>query len=202
MSKTTQRKAVIVGAGIAGLAAARRLSEIGWEVVVAEKAPERRGGGYLLALTGLGYQSADRMGLLAALSARALNPVEFRYANAAGRFGYCVPGDTMRAVLGQDAVILFRGDIESVLYDAIPGNVDLQFGQTVDEITQDDTGVQVTLASGGTLTADLLIAADGLHSATRRQVFGPEKGFRRDLGHMLSPPPRSTSHPTAYPTAP
>jgi 2-polyprenyl-6-methoxyphenol hydroxylase-like FAD-dependent oxidoreductase len=55
------KRAVILGAGIAGLAAAVRLRQIGWEPVVVERAPARRRGSYALHLFGLGYDAAERM---------------------------------------------------------------------------------------------------------------------------------------------
>ena len=44
--------------------------------------------------------------------------------------------------------------------------------------------MDVTLDDGTVERADLLVGADGLHSATRRLVFGPEDDVRLDLNHM------------------
>ncbi|MBF8189087.1 FAD-binding protein [Nonomuraea sp. K274] len=64
------RRAVVVGAGIAGLAAALQLHRIGWEPVVIERAPARRSSGYVVAFFGRGYDAAERMGILPALCER------------------------------------------------------------------------------------------------------------------------------------
>ncbi|MGH3981532.1 MAG: NAD(P)-binding protein [Pseudonocardiaceae bacterium] len=48
-------KAVICGAGIAGLSLAQRLSSIGWNVVVIEKSAGPREQGYMMDFFGLGY---------------------------------------------------------------------------------------------------------------------------------------------------
>ena len=43
-------------------------------------------------------------------------------------------------------------------------------------------GVRVTLRDGGTLQADLLVGADGIHSTVRGLVFGAERRYLRYLG--------------------
>ncbi|MEV0391310.1 FAD-dependent oxidoreductase [Nonomuraea sp. NPDC050643] len=45
-SKEPSMRAIIIGAGIAGLAAALRLSQIGWDILIIERVPTRRSGGY------------------------------------------------------------------------------------------------------------------------------------------------------------
>ncbi|WP_020579274.1 FAD-dependent monooxygenase [Actinopolymorpha alba] len=184
------RRVIIVGAGIAGLAAALRLGEAGWSPLLIERAPERRGGGYALNLSGLGYDAAERMGLLPALTERAVDAFELAYVTAAGRPRFTVPSRTVQAVLGERNATLLRGDIEAVLYDAVRARVcdpvPIRFGVTVDAVAQDADGVRVTLGDGTTEDADLLIGADGLHSRVRELVFGPEREFRRDLNHLIA----------------
>src|ERR1041385_3251304 len=57
-------KALIVGAGIAGLASAQRLQSHGWEVLIVEHARGPRGQGYMLDFFGPGYDAAKAMGVL------------------------------------------------------------------------------------------------------------------------------------------
>ncbi|MEV4471320.1 FAD-dependent monooxygenase [Nonomuraea sp. NPDC049504] len=180
------RKAVIVGAGIAGLAAALRLHEIGWEPVVIERAPARRNGGYAVAFFGRGYSAAERMGVLPALRERHFGAVEMAYLKPDGRHRFTVPRDAVRALLGERGLTLMRGDIEEVLFEAVHGKVPIRFGTTVSAVKQADHGVRAVLDDGTVLDADLLIGADGLHSKVRELVFGPEERFRRDLGHVVA----------------
>jgi 2-polyprenyl-6-methoxyphenol hydroxylase-like FAD-dependent oxidoreductase len=74
-----------------------------------------------------------------------------------------------------------RGDLARILLEATPG-VDYRFG---DRITGIDDG-DVTFASGGTERFDVIVGADGVHSATRRLVFGPDERFVRYLGGYTS----------------
>lgn len=69
-AESSGRRATVIGAGIAGLAAALRLRQQGWDVVVVERAPSRRSSGYLVNLHGPGYAAAERLGLLPALTPR------------------------------------------------------------------------------------------------------------------------------------
>ncbi|TQM13876.1 FAD-dependent monooxygenase [Pseudonocardia kunmingensis] len=182
---TRTRRAVIVGAGIAGLAAALRLHQIGWEPIVVERAPARRSGGYAVTFSGIGYDAAERMGILPALAERHITPDEMTYIRPDGTTRFSVPGPTVRAMLGDRALNLLRGDIEDVLHSALRDQVQIRYGTTVTAVAQDDAAVHVTLSDGTAVDADLLVGADGLHSATRALVFGPEQDHRLDLDHMV-----------------
>lgn len=175
------RRAVIVGAGVAGLAAALRLGRDGWDTVVVERAPARRAGGYLVNLLGPGYDAAERLGLLPALSEHALGPFTTLLVHADGRPKLTVPAALAAATLGDRAVTVFRGDLESTLYEAVREHTDLRFGTTV---TSFAPGGAVSLSDGTTLDADLVIGADGVRSATRTAVFGD--GHRVDLPYVVA----------------
>ncbi|MGP3961133.1 NAD(P)-binding protein [Nonomuraea sp. 3N208] len=108
-------RAVIVGAGIAGLAAALRLHQIGWEPVVIERAPARRSGGYVVALFGRGYDAAERLGILPVLRERHFGAVDMVYRKPDGRRRFTVPHRTMQALLGDRGLTLMRGEIETAL---------------------------------------------------------------------------------------
>ncbi|MFJ2032231.1 FAD-dependent oxidoreductase [Streptosporangium sp. NPDC087985] len=179
------KRAVIIGAGIAGLTAALRLRQTGWDPLVIERAPARRSGGYALTFSGIGYDAAERMGLLPALTRRHITPDEMTYIKPNGKTRFSVPGATVRAMLGERALNVLRGDIEDVLYEAVHEQVEIRFATTVKAVAQDGLDVHVTLSDGTAETADLLIGADGLHSATRALAFGPEEDFRIDLDHMV-----------------
>ncbi|HLT62179.1 MAG TPA: FAD-dependent monooxygenase [Microlunatus sp.] len=178
-------RAIIVGAGIAGLSAALRLGQAGWETLIVERAPRRRGGGYLVAFGGIGLTGAERMGVLDQLRAHAHQPSEMTYYDVAGNRRFAVGGDVIAATLGTTFNIL-RRDIESVLFRAVRDRTEIRFGTTVSAITQDDQGVHAVLSDGTHAEADLLIGADGLHSSVRSMMFGPEQDYAHDLKHKVA----------------
>jgi 2-polyprenyl-6-methoxyphenol hydroxylase-like FAD-dependent oxidoreductase len=81
---------------------------------------------------------------------------------------------------------VLRGDFAQVLYDDTRDDVEYVFGDRIAELTQDADGVDVTFAGGDRRRFDLVIGADGLHSALRAMVFGPREEFVRHLGLVLA----------------
>lgn len=187
------KRAVIVGAGIAGLATALRLGQDGWRTVVAERAPARRSSGYMVNLLGPGYNAAERLGLLPALSAHDLGLFTHVLIRADGRPKFTVPSAIAEAAVGKRTLSVFRGDLESTLYEAVRNRAEIRFGTTVASIDQDADQVRVVLSDGTTEHADLLVGADGVHSATRTALFG--SGFQVDLPYVVG------AFPLAYPVA-
>lgn len=186
------KRAVVVGAGIAGLAAALRMHRAGWDVLVLERAPARRSSGYLLNLHGPGYDAAERLGLLPALAPRDIGFFTSVLVHADGREKFTVPAAVAQAAVGDRALSLFRGDLETALYDAVAEYADIRFGITVQTVTQEPDAVELALTDGTRLRADLLIGADGVHSRIRELVFGPEAEFLVELDHMVGAFPLGT----------
>ena len=184
-AKSSGRRAAVVGAGIAGLATALRLHQQGWDVVVVERAPNRRSSGYLLNLHGPGYDAAERLGLVPALTPRDIGFFTSVLVHADGREKLRIPAAVTEAAVGNRALSLLRGDLESALYDAVADFADIRFGTTVRAIAQTDGEVVATLSDDTHLHTDLLVGADGVHSRVRELVFGAEPEYFVDLGHMV-----------------
>lgn len=182
---TEIKRVLIVGAGIAGLAAALRMHQQGWDVVVVERAQSRRSSGYLVNLHGPGYAAAERLGLLPTLTPRDIGFFTSILVHADGREKFAIPAAVAQAAVGNRALSLFRGDLESALYDAVADLADIRFGTTVQAIAQNAGEVVATLSDGTRMQTELLVGADGVHSRIRELVFGPEADYLVDLGHMV-----------------
>ncbi len=89
-----------------------------------------------------------------------------------------------------------RGDLARILYERTRDDVEYVFGDSIAALAEDTEdggdedgdgeGVTVTFESGAVRRFDLVVGADGLHSNTRRLVFGEEDRFKRHLGAYIS----------------
>lgn len=171
-------RALICGAGIAGLTLAGRLLHHGWDVALIERARGPRRHGYMIDFSGPGYEAIEAMGLEPQLR-RAAGPVsELRYVDDRGRTTVSLDYRLFEKAFDGQVASIMRPALEELLRDALGDGVELRYGLTVDQV---DDGTAV-LSDGTVQEADLIVGADGIHSRIRSQVFGPESAFLRDLG--------------------
>ena len=178
-------KVAINGIGIAGPTLAYWLKRLGHEPALFEKAPVFRTGGYLIDFWGLGYTIAERMGILPALRARGYEMQRMRMVDRAGREKAQVDLSPAREALDGRFISIARSDLSRALFDACEG-VPTGFGVSVVGINRDEGGSLVTLSDGTQERFDVIVGADGLHSAVRALAFGPESQFERFLGCYIA----------------
>ncbi len=174
-------KVAINGIGIAGPAVAYWLRRLGHEPVLFEKATALRSGGYLIDFWGLGYAIAERMGILAGLRARGYEMQRMRMVDRRGREEGHVDLSPMREALNGRFVSIARSDVARALFGACDG-IPAHFGVSIVGIEANGAGSLVTLSDGTRERFDVVVGADGLHSAVRALVFGAESRFERFLG--------------------
>ena len=149
-----------------------------------ERAPARRSSGYLVNLLGRATTPPSASACCPRCPPTTWACSPRCWSRADGRPKFTVPAAIAEAALGKRAMSVFRGDLESTLYEAVRDRTEIRFGTTVTAVDQDADGVRVTLSDGTTEHADLLVGADGVHSATRTAVFGA--GFRVDLPYVVA----------------
>ncbi|MGH3834648.1 MAG: FAD-dependent monooxygenase [Pseudonocardiaceae bacterium] len=176
-------KAVICGAGIAGLSLAQRLNTIGWDVVVIEKSPGPRNQGYMIDFWGPGYDAAQAMGVLPRLQELGYRIEEARWVDESGWRRAGLNYARIERALNGQLLSIMRPDLELALREQVVDEVDLRYSCSIAHIENSTDGVHVTLTDGTVLGADLLVGADGIHSTARRMVFGDEEQFLRYLGY-------------------
>jgi 2-polyprenyl-6-methoxyphenol hydroxylase-like FAD-dependent oxidoreductase len=169
---------LISGAGIAGPALAYWLGQAGYRVVVVETAPGLRSGGQTVDLRGAGHEVTTKMGLLEAVTAKALDQRGAAWVRADGSRRAEMPVTAFHGNGLVSKLEILRGDLVEVLYRATAARTEYRFGTRITAID----GATATLSDGSTVTADLIVGADGPHSAVRRLVFGPEEQFTTPLG--------------------
>jgi 2-polyprenyl-6-methoxyphenol hydroxylase-like FAD-dependent oxidoreductase len=81
---------------------------------------------------------------------------------------------------------IMRGDLAKIIYELARENVEYVFDDSVATLQQGGTEVQVTFERNPPRTFELVVGADGLHSTTRRLVFGDEHEYLRFLGGYLA----------------
>lgn len=179
-----KRHAVIVGSGIAGLAAAISLTRLGFSVTIAERNAERRMEGHFIRWLGAGTHALRRFDI-PQIPDRADTTVRHVELNIAERRSF---GVGLHEMPGTPSMIL-RGDVEETLFRTLADAADIRYGTTVQDITQTPDGVRGmfrTSAGEEPFTADLLLGADGVRSATRRALFGPDAQFASETGHLVA----------------
>jgi 2-polyprenyl-6-methoxyphenol hydroxylase-like FAD-dependent oxidoreductase len=177
-----QPTVLISGAGVAGPALAHWLAAGGYGVVVAEAAPGIRPGGQTVDLRGAGREVVARMGLLEAMTERCLFQRGIAWVRSDGTRRAEMPVEAFDGNGIVSALEILRGDLTDVLYRATRDVAEYRFGTRISALEEDESGVRATLTDGCVVEADLVVGADGPHSAVRQLVFGPEERFVRRLG--------------------
>ncbi|MDG4768092.1 FAD-dependent monooxygenase [Solwaraspora sp. WMMD406] len=175
-------KAVVCGAGIAGLALAHQLDADGWSVTVLEQAAAPRTQGYMIDFFGPGYDAIERMGLLPRLRERGYQVRALTYRDDQGHRRASLSFARFADLVDGRLVSIMRPDLEQLLREALPPRVALRYGSRLTRVDHRADRVDATTADGTVHRADLLVGADGVHSTVRRLTFGDERHFLRHLG--------------------
>ncbi|MEV0647596.1 NAD(P)/FAD-dependent oxidoreductase [Phytomonospora sp. NPDC050363] len=162
---------LIVGGGIGGVAAARTLLDAGHEVTVLERSPELRTLGGAITLWHAGTTILDDLGVDLSGAGGRLTSVEAR--TASGRPVMTMDLRRLDATFGSHALVIPRATLLRALADGLPDEV-FQFNARFTGLEELADGIRVHTEDGGVHDADLLIGADGVGSAVRAAVFGPE----------------------------
>ncbi|MFI9534771.1 FAD-dependent monooxygenase [Nocardia fusca] len=163
-----ERRAVIVGAGVAGLTAAIALRQRGWQVEVLERAAGVEPAGSGLSLWPNGLRGLDVIGVGAAIRAQSLAATEGGMRDTAGRWLSRTDIAALRDRYG-DLVVIHRNQLSDLLRTAL-GAGPLRFGCAVEAVEFTGRGVRVR-HSAGTTDAHLVLGADGINSTLRATLW-------------------------------
>jgi salicylate hydroxylase len=173
---TQAPRIAIVGAGLGGLTAAAAMRRHGLDVTVYEQAPALGEIGAGIQISPNASRLLHRLGLGDALAKHGVRPVgvhQRRWQD--GRTLQRAPlGDLIERTFGAPYYHFHRADLLAALARAVPSER-VHLGHRFAGYEDDGNTVAIRFENGATAQADVLVGADGIHSAVRAQLFGPER---------------------------
>jgi salicylate hydroxylase len=174
-----QDKVIVIGGGIGGLAAALALLKRGFDVEVHEQAPELKEVGAGIQISSNGTRVLYALGLeeplkrVQALPARRV----IRHWSTGETWNWFDLGQVTRQRYGTPHVMLHRGDLHTVLADAVralkPDAVRL--GRRVADVRSESGYAEARFEDGETVRGAYVVGADGIHSKVRACLFGADR---------------------------
>ncbi|WP_327090003.1 FAD-dependent monooxygenase [Nonomuraea sp. NBC_01738] len=160
-------RAIVIGGGVGGLTAGLALRERGWDVTVVERAPALEAVGSGLAVAVNALRALDTLGL--GDQVRELSRVQGAAGiqSASGRWLSRTSPEAAHARYGDSIVLMLRRTLVDLLAGRLGGD-QVRLGA---EVTGLDAERGLVRLGEETLEADLVVAADGIHSRTRKQLF-------------------------------
>jgi salicylate hydroxylase len=170
----------IIGAGLGGLATALFLRQAGLNPIVYEHANELREVGAGIVVSPNMVRPLHKLGLadkLAAFAVRLEAAWEFRRWKDGQVLSVQPMGQECVRLYGADCYVAHRADLLTLLLQPLPRDL-LRLDHRCVGVEQDDSEAQLTFVNRNgarmTATADVVIGADGIHSAVRRLVAPTE----------------------------
>ena len=155
-------RVAVIGAGIGGLATASALSRRGIDVHVYEQARQLGEVGAGVAIGSNSIRLLERLGLEGPLRDYGPRWTQWRFSDFDGRV--LTEQEMDGRVLG-----MYRPDLIAMLTDSLPDGT-VSTGHRVVGFRQDADVATVEFADGGHAQADLVVAADGIHSVLQSYV--------------------------------
>ncbi|MBC2876464.1 FAD-dependent monooxygenase [Streptomyces sp. TYQ1024] len=159
---------MIVGAGVAGLAAATALAREGWQVEIAEAGPPEAASGWGLCLTGPSLRALDALGLADTCLAEGYGMSTITRVDVRGEPVGEVRLPRLIGARRPAMAGIARPALHGVLRaEAERRGVVVRHGVTVTAVDPEREPVRVRLSDGTARRAALLVGADGIRSTTR-----------------------------------
>jgi naringenin degradation protein FdeE len=175
------QKALVIGGGISGLTAGAALARRGVDVDLIE-IKDKLGdeGGIGLSIMGNASKALATIGAAQACVAAGMPADGFTVRAPSGEVVGIPPWPPLGKPSWPNQIGISRADFHRILTDAaMSAGVNVQCGVTTRSIEQDENRARVVFTDGRSSDYDLVVAADGIYSKTRAQLFpevtGPQQ---------------------------
>ena len=173
----------IIGAGMGGLTTGIALKKFGHRVTIYEQAEQILPVGAAISLWSNGVKCLNYLGLTEQVAKLGGQMNDLAYID--GLNGEVMTQFSLAPLIeevGQRPYPVSRAELQNMLMDAF-GRQDIQLGKRMVSIEDKGQHVEIGFQDGSTVSAALLIGADGTHSMTRQYVLGKQVE-RRYAGYV------------------
>ena len=165
-------KVMVVGGGVGGMSAALALARRGVEVELADADPHWRAYGAGISVTGLSLRAFADLGILDEVREKGFVGAGIRLRGADGSVIMESPSPPPDAPPIARSGGIMRPVLHEIMSQRVrAAGVRVTLGAEITQIEQHGSGVDVVLPDGREARFDLLVAADGIFSRTRRMLF-------------------------------
>lgn len=169
-------KAIIIGAGISGIAVALALHrlKIGVFICDIKKQPGTIGGAINLMPSALRY--LDHLGVLSKLESKGCTVHSIEIFSVHTTYKIADVNFSNVGKYGYHAMRILRADLLQAMLETLnEAGEEVQYGKSMVEISESAQGVEVRFDDGEMVSADLLLGCDGIHSHTRTMFVDPDR---------------------------
>jgi len=162
-------KTIIIGGGIAGLTTAIALEQIGFETAVYEASPQLSVAGAGIWMATNAMQVFHRLGLAEEVNAQGVSLDRIEVADHKMKSIQATEQLLFVETFGYSVTSILRSRLRDILVSHY--GKEIHCSKKLQRVQEDGEGVAAFFEDGTSAIGDILIGADGIHSATRQQLF-------------------------------